>query len=105
MDKPNYRRMMRLINETFATRSDPDQLQVTGEQLKKLGKIHPKSLSEVSDLNGPLIWALLIPTTQNVMNEFLTGHISEKELLEKTRPGQKYDCIYLCSVTTLPEAR
>ncbi|MCE3259492.1 MAG: GCN5-related N-acetyltransferase (GNAT)-like protein [Bacteroidetes bacterium] len=97
--------MLQLIDDVFATRSDPGQLQVTGAQIKKLNEIHPATLSEVSNEDGPLIWVLIIPTTKSVMNEFLKGTITEKELLDKTRPGDTYDCMYLCSVTTLPEAR
>ncbi|MCE3229896.1 MAG: GCN5-related N-acetyltransferase (GNAT)-like protein [Bacteroidetes bacterium] len=103
--KPNFQRMLSLIDEVFATRNDPDQLQVTPAQLKKLEQIHPATLSEFANEDGPLIWVLIIPTTEKIMNGFLSGNLSEKQLLEKTKPGQAYDCIYLCSVTTLPEAR
>jgi len=97
--------MMQIIDEVFATRNDPDQLQVTPQQLKKLQKIHPATLTELADENGPVIWVLVIPTTETVMHDFLNGIISEKELLERTQPGDRYDCLYLCSVTTLPEYR
>ena len=39
------------------------------------------------------------------MNDFLSGKISERELLDETRVGEKFTCLYLCSVTTLPEYR
>lgn len=96
---------MRIIDDVFATRKDPDQLQVTPGQQKKLLAIHPATLSEYSNDDGPLIWALMIPTTRPVMEEFIQKRISEKQLLDSTSPGEEYDCIYLCSVTTLPEAR
>jgi hypothetical protein len=73
--------------------------------MKKLAQIHPSTLSEVADENGPVIWTLLIPTTTEVMNDFLAGKISEKDILSKTKPKEKYTSIYLCSVTTLPEYR
>ncbi len=97
--------MLQLIDEVFATRNDPDQIQVTQQQLKKLERIHSATLTEKSDENGPLIWILMIPTTKSVMEDFLGGKISEKELLEKTKPGEVYSSIYLCSATTLPEYR
>jgi len=103
--KPNFNRMLQIIDEVFETRNDPDQIQVSQTQLKKLEKIHPATLTEKADENGPLIWILMIPTAKNIMNDFLEGNISEKEVLEKTNPGDKYDCIYLCSATTLPECR
>jgi hypothetical protein len=102
---PNFNRMLQLIDEVFETRQDPNQLQVNQTVMKKLEQIHPATLSELADENGPVIWALLIPTTTEVMNDFLAGKISEKDILIKTKPGEKYTCIYLCSVTTLPEYR
>lgn len=103
--KTNFTRMLTLIDEVFATRNDPDQIQVTNHQMKKLKKIHPLCLSEYADENGPLICVLMIPTTNQIMQEFLINQISEKELLDKTPINTKYDTIYLCSVTTLPELR
>lgn len=103
--KPNFNRMLQIIDDVFATRNDPGQIQVSPQQLRKLEQIHPATLTEQADENGPLIWALVIPTTTEVMADFLAHKITEKELLERTRPGQSYNCIYLCSVTTLPEMR
>lgn len=103
--QPNFNRMLQLIDEVFATRSDPGQIQVNRGQLARLQKIHPATLTELADENGPVIWLLLIPTTKNIMTDFLSGSITEKQLLERTKPGDVYDCIYLCSATTLPEYR
>lgn len=102
---PNFQRMFQIIDDVFATRQDPDQLQVDEEVIKKLNEIHPACLSELADENGPVIWALMIPTTEKVMNDFLSGKISERELLDETIVGEKFTCLYLCSVTTLPEYR
>ncbi|MBK6952864.1 MAG: hypothetical protein IPH24_12655 [Crocinitomicaceae bacterium] len=102
---PNYQRMFQIIDDVFATREDPDQLQVDEEVIKKLNEIHPSCLSEMADENGPVIWALMIPTTEKVMDDFLSGKISERELLDQTRVGENFTCLYLCSVTTLPEYR
>ena len=103
--KPNYNRMLTLIDEVFATRNDPDQIQVTEHQMDKLNRIHKNCLTEFADERGPLIWILLIPTTSLVIQDFLSGKITEKELLENTPIGVPYDVVYLCSATTLPEAR
>jgi hypothetical protein len=103
--QPNYQKMFAIIDEVFSTRNDPSQLQVDEEVMKKLAAIHPSTMGEVADEKGPLIWVLLIPTSIQVMDEFISGKISEREILEKTQPGQNYDCIYLCSVSTLKEMR
>jgi Acetyltransferase (GNAT) domain len=101
----NFQRMMSLIDEVFSTRNDPGQLQVDAKVMQKLEDIHSATLSELADDNGPVIWVLIIPTTKMVMRDFLEEKISEKEILQNTIPGESYDCIYLCSVTTLPEYR
>ncbi len=103
--KPNYKKMMAIIEETFATRNDPGQIQVTPAQMKKLEQLHPSTLAEIANEDGPMIWVLMIPTTKKIMDDFLSRIISETELLEKTKPGDSFDCIYLCSATTLPEYR
>ncbi len=105
MQKPNYQRMYDLIDEVFSTRQDPGQLQVNAEQMRKLQALHPATLSEEASDEGPLIWVLLIPTTEHLMRLFLSGDLNEKELLEQTNPDDKLTALYLCSVTTLPEAR
>ena len=38
--KPNYNRMLSLIDEVFSTRNDAEQIQVTPHQMEKLNQIH-----------------------------------------------------------------
>lgn len=101
----NFERMLALIDEVFATRSDPDQLQVDETVIEKLQAIHPATLGEYNEGNGPCVWVLVIPTTKEVMNDFLAGHITEQQLLDSTQPGQQFEALYLCSATVLPEYR
>ena len=105
MAQENYYRMLQLIDTVFSTSKDLNQIKVNQKVMKKLELISPATLSELADENGPTIWILIIPTTKKVMDDFLNKTISEKEILSKTKPGQKYECIYLCSATTLPEHR
>ncbi|MCC6372393.1 MAG: hypothetical protein IT236_15420 [Bacteroidia bacterium] len=102
---PNFKRMMAIIDEVFATRTDPNQLQVNEEVMTALEKIHPSTLSELANANGPYCWVLLIPTHKQVMEDFLARKISETDILLQTRVGESYDSIYLCSASTLPEYR
>ena len=102
---PNFTRMIALIDEVFDTHQDPNQLQVNQNVIKKIEKIHPAALTEVADENGAVIWSLIIPTTKKVMDDFLSGKISEKDILTEKKPEEKYTCLYLCSVITLPEYR
>lgn len=96
---------MEIIDGVFETRNDPQQLQVTQKDLAKLQALHPATLAEYNEGNGPCVWVLLIPTTKAIMQEFLDGKISEKAILQKTLLGTSFEAVYLCSATTLPEYR
>lgn len=101
----NLERLIHLAEKTFAVKNDPSQLDVNQEVLLKLQNIHPSTVSEYSDDNGPVAWLLLIPTTSVLMDQFISGIITEKELFELTPPDQSYDTIYLCSALVLEEYR
>jgi predicted GNAT family acetyltransferase len=101
----NYERLIKLADEVFAVKSDPNQLDVDQDVLIRLKKIHPATISEYNEGNGPCAWVLLIPTTFDLMNRFLSGEISEKELYELTPVDTTYDAIYLCSALVLDEYR
>ena len=99
----NLERMIRLAEEFFATKNDPAQISVNDEVMARVREIHPASLAEHDDGNGPVAWVLLIPTTSELMNRFIAKEITEKELLAKTPVRGTYDAIYLCSALVLPE--
>jgi ribosomal protein S18 acetylase RimI-like enzyme len=105
MAPTNFERMIRLADEVFAVKNDPSQLDVNESVLERLTKLHPATVSEQSDDNGPVAWVLLIPTTLELMNRFLENEISEKELFNLTQPGTKYESLYLCSAMVLEEYR
>jgi len=101
----NLERLIRLADETFAVRNDPNQLNVNEEIMSRLRRIHPRTLSEFNDANGPVAWVLVIPTTLELMNQFLKEEISEKELFDLTPEKAKFDALYLCSALVLEEYR
>jgi hypothetical protein len=101
----NFERMIQMAEDVFSVRSDPDQISVDQNVIKRLQKIHPSSVSEYSEGNGPLIWILLIPTTEALMNDFISGKITEQQLFDLTPLKEKYEAIYLCSAMALPECR
>jgi len=96
---------MRLAEEFFDMKNDPDQIAVDAAVIEKLGRIHPRSMSEERDENGPVAWILVIPTTMPLMEAFVRKTINERELLEKTPLAVPYDALYLCSALVLPERR
>lgn len=105
MPPSNYERLIKLADEVFAMRTDPDQLNVDQEILVRLKEIHPATIAEETVENGPVAWLLIIPTTIELMNRFISREINEKELFEMTGPGDKYEALYLCSALVLEEYR
>jgi len=101
----NYERMIQLVTEFFDVKNDPEQLDVDEHVIAHLHELHPATLSEVANEDGPIVWILVIPTLYKVMERFISGAISEKGLVNETPLGVKYDAIYLCSATVLPEFR
>jgi len=105
MSKNNLERMIKLAEEFFEAKSDPLQITVTEETMERLRRIHPATMTEKTDEDGPIAWMLLIPTTHEVMQKFISKKINEQQLLDATPLGANYDTIYLCSALVLPEHR
>ncbi|MFE3868008.1 GNAT family N-acetyltransferase [Flavobacterium sp. LS2P90] len=105
MATSNFERMLQLADEVFAVKNNPDQLDVTQEVLERLMRLHPATVSEYDDGNGPVAWVLLFPTTLDLMQQFLDAKISEKELFDRTPLDTEYDALYLCSALVLEEYR
>jgi hypothetical protein len=96
MGLSNFERMIQLSDAIFSSRNDPNQLNVDENVMERLQLIHPNSISEYDDGNGPVCWILCIPTTLDLMTQFINQKISEKELYELTPLNTKYEAIYLC---------
>lgn len=105
MAKKNFLRMMAMADEVFASRTDDTQLDVNEAVLEHLHRIHPSTVSGREDADGPYIWILLIPTTDELMEQFLADQISERELYERTPIDAPYTAVYLCSAMVLDEYR
>lgn len=61
MSLTNFERMLQLADEIFDTKSDPEQLDVNEDVLNRLKQLHPASVTEKANENGPIAWILLIP--------------------------------------------
>ncbi len=105
MGKSNLERMIRLAEEFFETKNDPTQISVTAEVMERLRRLHPATLTEQDDGEGPVAWILAIPTTNSLMNRFIAKQINEQELLDETPLHGTYEAVYLCSALVLPEHR
>lgn len=105
MAKSNFERMIELVTEVFDSRNDPEQLDVDEQVIAQLQQLHPATLSEYDEGEGPCVWILIIPTSTETMHLFLEGKIAEGDILKRTRPGAAFEAIYLCSASTLTEYR
>ena len=105
MTLSNYERLIQLADEVFSSRTDPDQLNVDENVMEHLQLIHLDTISEYDDGNGPVCWILCIPTTLDLMTQFIDRKISERELYELTPLNIKYEAIYMCSALLLEEFR
>lgn len=101
----HLQRMIELADQVFDVRNDPEQLNVTEEVIGQLKSIHPATLSETIEGDGPVCWILLIPSTLKAMDDFIENRITESELLKSSLNDKKYEAIYLCSALVLPEFR
>ena len=97
--------MIRLAEEFFDAKNDPEQLSMTETDRAKLQRLHPATMSEETDGNGPVAWMRVIPTTRALMDRFLSGEIGEQPLLHETPVGIPYQTVYLCSALVLEEFR
>lgn len=102
---PNLERMIQLADEFFAAKNNPDQISVTPDVMEQLRRLHPATMGEHNNSDGPVAWVLVIPTTNELMKRFIEKKINEQELLDLTPIGGKYNAIYLCSALVLPEFR
>jgi len=105
MAKSNLERLIALADEVFDMKNDPQQLNVDQDVIRRLSSMHPSTLSEEVDGNGPVAWVLMIPTTYVVMEQFLNNEISEKEMFDMTPTDARYEALYLCSALVLEEYR
>ncbi|HET6559474.1 MAG TPA: hypothetical protein VFG54_19275 [Prolixibacteraceae bacterium] len=105
MAPSNFERLVQLADDVFAVKNDPSQLDVNDDVLAKLRQMHPATVADKDDGNGPVAWVLVIPTTLELMNRFVKGEISEKELFDLTPIEATYEALYLCAALVLEEYR
>ena len=101
----HFERMLQLADEFFHVKNDPEQLDVDESVIEELYVLHPATVSEEADGDGPVCWILLIPSSMETMELFLKGDISEREILNRSAEDRKFETVYLCSALVLPEFR
>lgn len=98
------KKMAKISEDFYGTEKDPDQIPITEETQEKLLSIHPETaLYEIDKNNEPISWVIVIPTSLETMEEFLTNELTENELFEKAVIEKKFEALYLCSMFTMPQ--
>lgn len=106
MPEETVREMNRIAEEMFGTTHDPEQIPITRESADKLDALTSHWLVYEHDVGGkPISWVVVVPTQRDLAERFLRGEVSERRLLDLTKPELMYDALYLCSAITVPEHR
>lgn len=105
MDERILNKILGIAEQFFGTASDPDQIPITKESFYKLQKLHPKTVVCKMENGEPVSWVVILPTSNALAEKFLKGEITERELLNKTEPQERYEALYLCAAFTVPEFR
>ncbi|HXK36492.1 MAG TPA: hypothetical protein VJ553_02830 [Candidatus Paceibacterota bacterium] len=97
---------MEIAERIFGTRQDPDQIPINRKSLRKLMTLSPEAIQHKLDERGePIAWVVVVPTTKELMEEFLQGRLTERQLFDRTEPRNEYDALYFSSAITVPEHR
>lgn len=94
-------KMFGLAEDFFATHNDPSQIPVTTEALARLNALHPATVLFRLEEGELVSWIVSLPTQRALMEQFLHGEITERQLLEKTVPQETYEALYMCSAFTV----
>jgi hypothetical protein len=102
---PNEARMYELIDDVFDTQNDSTQLRFSENDIEKLISLSPHTLQEAANEDGPYAWISVFPTSLDLMNQFLSEQINERQLFDLTNKEDNNEVVYLCSAIVLPEFR
>jgi hypothetical protein len=102
---PNEARMYELIDDVFDTQNDSTQLRFSENDIEKLISLSPHTLQEAANEDGPYAWISVFPTSLDLMNQFVSEQINERQLFDLTNKEDSNEVVYLCSAIVLPEFR
>lgn len=106
MNELGMQKILEASEKFFGTEEDPDQIPICQASAEKLISIHKDTLTWKSDEQGNLAaWLVVIPTSVYTMNKFLSGEITEKELLDVAAEEKEFEALYMCGVFVMPEHR
>ena len=103
--QPSLKRLLELVDDVFETRNDPTQIAFSEADMEKMESLHSGCLQEAANADGPISWVAVIPTSLELMNLFVQGALTERQLFEATEETTPKQAVYLCSAIVLPEFR
>lgn len=104
-DRTVLNNTLKIAEEFFGTEVDPEQIPISEKSFLKLNSYNKNTVLYITDdSDNTLGWSVVVPTSKELMNDFLDKNISEKELFDKT-DFSKVEALYLCSVFVLPKYR
>lgn len=90
----------------FGTATDSSQIPINEESRRKLASLSPDWINyETDEIGNPMAWVILFPTEQKLARKFISGEISEQELLALSQPQIACSALYLCAAVTMPKYR
>ncbi len=108
LNKKEIEEGRQLAESYFETSNDPDQMPTNEENSTWIRKEIPTCLSIIRHKKRIIGFALVIPCTKALMNQFISKKITEAQLFDKVKSSEAYktrEAIYFCSVFVKPEFR
>lgn len=99
------KRGMEIAGEIFPASVGPDQMQATEENFQKLKSLNPNSiLYDIRD--GEIAgWAVVVPTSRELMEKFVNREIGEQAVLDLAEKQDSYPALYVCAAAVVPAYR
>lgn len=91
--------------ELFDTDNDPDQAPPTMENAKLLIGLNKNNFICIKENNKVIAWSVVLPTSTENKDKFLSKEITEKDLFEYSVNKPKFESLYLMGVIVLTEYR
>ena len=106
LSSAQVQKILEIAEGFYGTSTDPEQIPINKESFDKLMSLHQETIKLKTGIDGnPLSWVVVIPTNKEIMNLFLEGKITEKELFDRAVVEKSFETLYLCSVFTVTKHR
>jgi ribosomal protein S18 acetylase RimI-like enzyme len=89
----------------FGTDNDPTQSPPTVEYSEKIIRIDKENVVCMKDADTLMGWSVVLPTSIQLKNLFLSRQITERELVDRATSSPQFEALYLFAVTVKPEYR